>query len=357
MIDLKENIKIRNMKISEAIGVTRLISHCYGDTYFYRDFYSPERIAELNERGVMKSLVAVNELDEIIGHMTLFKNESIGSVALSGTKENCRLGEPAMVMVRTDYRHMGILNRMMNQMLKEDPSYTENLIGLFCPPISEHVYSQLAMYRYGFKDCGCLIGNYPSAEIINISSKKIQRLSLILTYYSLQKCSNDIIYPPRQHRKIILEIYENLGIVPEWKTSQDNYADYACADTSVLKTVIVPILRNASIRVRKYGADIIETVKKQMREMLIKGVEVILLYISLNDPLTYKLTSEFEQLGFFFAGILPATSIGDALILQYLSASHFDYNNIQVTSKKAKEILNYVKQCEHKTVNINCLAN
>jgi serine/threonine-protein kinase RsbW len=349
MNDQKDNIKIRNMKISEAIGVTRLISQCYGDTYFYRDFYFPERIAELNERGVMKSLVAVNELDEIIGHMTLFKNESIGSVAISGTKEDCKLGEPAMVMVRPDYRHMGILNRMMNQVLKEDFSYTEKLTGLFCPPISEHVYSQLAMYRYGFKDCGCLVGNYPPAEIIDISSKKAQRLSLILTYYSLKNCSNDIIYPPRHHRKIILAIYENLGIAPKWETPQENCDDYDYTGHSLLKTVIVPTLHNASIRVCKYGADIIKTVKREIREMLIKGVEVILLYISLNDPLTYTLTSDFEQLGFFFAGVLPATSIGDTLILQYLSVSNFDYDNIQVSSEKAIEILNYVKQSEHRS--------
>lgn len=340
-------IEIRDMKPDEATDVVRLIYQCYGCTYFYENFYFPERIAELNARGVIKSLVAVNDSGEVIGHMTLFENESIGNVALAGIKENCKLGEPAMLMVRPDYRNRGILTRMMNRVLKEDASYTENLSGLFCPPISEHVYSQLVMYRFGFKDCGCLLGNYPPAKIKAISNKQGQRVSLVLTYYSLQNQKYRMIYPPHRHRKIILNIYDNLGIVPHWQEPPYDYDDDSYKkEPSLIKTVVVPKLNNASIKITRYGADIIECVKKEMQKMLALNTQAILLYVSLNDPLTYKFTEQFEALGFFFAGVLPALSIGDALILQYLNVSHFDYRHIHVASKKAEEILTYVRKCE-----------
>jgi GNAT superfamily N-acetyltransferase len=341
-------IEIRYMKLCEAVDVVRLIYQCYGYTYFYEKFYYPEHIAEYNKRGVMKSLVAVNKSGEIIGHMTLFKNEIIGDIALSGTKEECKLGEPSMVMVRPDYRNKNIFNRMMNRVMKEDFSYTENLSGLFSPPISAHVYSQLAMYKFGFKDCGCLLGNYPPAEIKDISNKQSQRISLVLTYYPLQNRKNNIIFPPSQHRKMILDIYSNLGAVPNWEEPRCHYDDHSDKDTSLIKTKIVPRLNNASIKVSRYGADIVECVKKKMKEVLAKNTQAILLYLSLNDPLTYKFAEQFEQMGFFFAGILPAMSIGDALILQYLNASNFDYNKIQLASKNAAEILDYVRKCEVK---------
>ncbi|MCC5464612.1 GNAT family N-acetyltransferase [Pelosinus sp. Bkl1] len=343
-----DHIEIRYMKLCEAVDVVRLIYQCYGYTYFYENFYYPEHIAEYNERGVMRSLVAVNKNGEIIGHMTLFRNEIIGNIARTGTKEECKLGEPSMVMVRPDYRNMNIFSRMMNRVMKEDLSYTKNLSGLFSPPISEHIYSQLAMYKCGFKDCGCLLGNYPPAEIKDISNKQSQRISLVLTYYSLQNRKNKIIYPPSQHRKMILDIYGNLGAVPNWEEPQCHYDDQSYKETSLIKAKIVPKLNNASIKVSRYGADIVECVKKKMKEMLAKNTEAILLYLSLNDPLTYKFAEQFEQMGFFFAGVLPAMSIGDALILQYLNASNFDYNKVQIASKNAKEILDYVRKCELK---------
>lgn len=341
-----DSIEIRYMKICEAADVVRLIYQCYGYTYFYENFYSPERIAEFNKRGVMKSLVAVNKLGEIIGHMTLFTNESVGNVAVSGAKEDCKLAEPSMVMVRPDYRNRGVLTRMMNRALKEDFSYTKNLSGLFAPPISEHIYSQLVMYKYGFKDCGCLLGNYPPAHIKDISDTQAQRISLVLTYYSLQKQNNPIIYPPDRHRKMILDIYDNLDMIPKWEEPQCHYEAYRCKGTSLVKTKFAPQLNNATIKVKRYGTDIVACVKKKMKEMLARNTEAILLYLSLNDPLTFGFVEQFERMGFFFAGVLPGMSIGDALILQYLNVNHFNYDKIQVASKKAEEILEYIRNCE-----------
>lgn len=341
-------IEIRDMKLCEAVDVVRLIYQCYGCTYFYEKFYFPEKIAEYNKQGVMRSLVAVNKNGEIVGHMTLFKNEMIGNIALSGIKEESKLGEPSMVMVRPDYRNRNIFSRMMNRVMKEDSFYTKNLSGLFSPPISEHIYSQLAMYKCGFKDCGCLLGNYPPAEIKDISNEQSQRISLVLTYYSLQNQKKDIIYPPYQHRKMILDIYSNLGIVPNWEEPKCNYEDHNNKQTSLVKTKIAPELNNASIKIGRYGADIVECVRKEMKEMLNKNTKAILLYLSLNDPLTYKFAERFEAMGFFFAGVLPAMSIGDALILQYINVSNYDYGKVQLASKKAKEILNYVRKCECK---------
>jgi len=48
-------------------------------------------------------------------------------------------------------------------------------------------------------------------------------------------------------------------------------------------------------------------------------------------------------MGFFFAGILPRTRIGDALILQFLNNVDLDYDKITVVSDAAKEILNYIR--------------
>jgi serine/threonine-protein kinase RsbW len=67
------------------------------------------------------------------------------------------------------------------------------------------------------------------------------------------------------------------------------------------------------------------------------------LFLPLEDPKTGVLTAEMERLGFFFAGILPETSLGDVLILQYLNNVGLDYSKIQTYSPIAQDILAYIQ--------------
>jgi len=67
------------------------------------------------------------------------------------------------------------------------------------------------------------------------------------------------------------------------------------------------------------------------------------LLLPLQDPATQILVEDFEEMGFFFAGILPDESIGDALILQYLNNVPFEYGQIAVHSECSRELLAYIK--------------
>jgi serine/threonine-protein kinase RsbW len=62
-----------------------------------------------------------------------------------------------------------------------------------------------------------------------------------------------------------------------------------------------------------------------------------------------------EDLGFFFAGILPeGFADGNALILQYLNNVPFDYDTVRVESPVALELLAYIRAHDP---NQNTLAN
>jgi hypothetical protein len=70
------------------------------------------------------------------------------------------------------------------------------------------------------------------------------------------------------------------------------------------------------------------------------------LYLNLSDPQTAHHTEQFENIGFFFAGILPCTKVGDALILQYLNNVPIDYEKIKTKSEKGSELLAYIKNLD-----------
>ncbi len=48
-------------------------------------------------------------------------------------------------------------------------------------------------------------------------------------------------------------------------------------------------------------------------------------------------------MGFFFAGILPRSPIGDALVLQFLHNGIVDYDKIVVASEMLAQIKTYVR--------------
>ena len=99
----------------------------------------------------------------------------------------------------------------------------------------------------------------------------------------------------------------------------------------------------ASIEVLRCGKNIGSEVKNALKEFRLKRYEVIALYLNLCDPLTFHLVAEFEAIGFFFGGILPGSSVGEALVLQYLNNVAIDYDSIKLHTEANREILAYVK--------------
>lgn len=83
--------------------------------------------------------------------------------------------------------------------------------------------------------------------------------------------------------------------------------------------------------------------RKILRDFCIRQIPAINFFLNLKDPKTYWITKEIEQYGFFFAGILPESRIGEALVLQYLNNVSIDYNKIMLVSDIAKELLTYIR--------------
>jgi serine/threonine-protein kinase RsbW len=112
----------------------------------------------------------------------------------------------------------------------------------------------------------------------------------------------------------------------------------------VYKINLIRSLNFARIRVDRYGQDIVADIRLKLRELCLQRWDVIHLVLHLSDPKTAHLCRRFEELGFFFAGILPlGLASGDALILQYLNTFSVRYSAIQTASRFATDLVAYVK--------------
>ncbi len=329
-----EPIKVtaRAMKPSEAGEVVKCIYEAYGFSYVNEHLYYPERIVELNENGRIHSAVAVTEDNQIAGH-----------TALTFPGENRRIAELGQAVVRPQFRSHGVLAELSRYLI--DKARSLGLMGVYARSVTVHTYSQKVVSQLGLRPCAIILAFFPRTEQFKgIAEKLERRVAAEVRFMYFNRPERPMIFPPTHHREMILRLYGKLGMTPEVKIPSEEDAA-ACVPDSIVRTTLMGSMGYARIDVPRCGKNVIQEVKSRLKDLRVKGFDVINLHLNLCDPTPYIVTEEVERLGFFFAGILPGGfSEGDALILQYLNNVPIDYGEIKLESGAAQEILSYVKE-------------
>jgi serine/threonine-protein kinase RsbW len=321
---------VRQMRPEEAAEVSKSIYKTYGYTYPYEFVYYPEKIIALNTNGEIYSAVAVTDGEEIAGHC-----------ALRSWHENPEIVEMVAGVVRPEFRSYGCFAGLTDFLIAHARS--EGRLGIFGQAVTNHAYSQRSGHQAGLQDCGIFLGQVPlTADFKGLNGTSSQKISMVMGFRFLRPPPAKNLYPPKRHAEMITKIYRGLGIKPELKR-RDSEIPGAKQKDAVFHINLIGSLQLARIIIKRYGDDIITELKTKVKELCLKKIEVIHLFLSLSDPLTPRFGEQFEELGFFFAGVLPAgLRHGDALILQYLNHVPIDYARIQVASDLAKQILTYI---------------
>lgn len=329
---LKERIPydVRRMRSEEAIEVSRCAYKSHGYTFFDNTIYYPERIVELNNSEELISVVAVTKDNIFMGH-----------TALHYPQVGARIAELTFAFVNMEFRGQGCLTRMTDMLFTMDKRYP--LTGIYINSVTNHLFTQKVAQKYGANDCGLYLAASPGTWIFKgISDESKQRLSVALSFKYLQPPQQLTVYPPKEHREMVEKIYKNIG-ASHVNLAPDSAQSDIKNEKSVLRTDIYASENCAEIWVSEFGGDLRREIKNILHGLCVKQVAAIYLYMDLSNPYTYFAAPEMESLGFFFAGILPQTDIGDTLVLQYLNNVELDYSQIQILTEPAKEILEYIK--------------
>jgi serine/threonine-protein kinase RsbW len=172
------------------------------------------------------------------------------------------------------------------------------------------------------------------------------RVSMLVQFLYLQvPPANKLkIYAPYHHEDMIAALYKGLGVRPEIKKALPAKIQKA-DETSIVKINQVPSMNYVRMIIERYGGNIVSEIKNKVKEICLQKTDIVNLFLNLSDPLTGTYTAQFENLGFFFSGILPGGfKNGHALILQYLNNVPIDYDTIQVESTIARKIRAYVRK-------------
>jgi serine/threonine-protein kinase RsbW len=329
-----EKIMFRPMDPSEAIEVAKCVYRAYGRSYTTDMVYYPQRFAKLNTEGKVRSFVAVSETGEIVGHCAFISRRDSPDIA-----------EIGIGVVKPTHRKRGIFQKVSSMAM--EAARKAGLKGLYGRAVTNHTYSQRLAHHLGLRDCMILLGNLPSSTYFKgITEQLIQRETLIAHFCFFDFGAPRPVFVPNHHEDMIRKIYDNIGASHiTFEPVLTTPADVPQA-SSVIITKVLESLGFATISVKIFGHDIVSSVRSITKELCLRHIDVIYLHLDLLDSMTSSYCSRFEELGFFFAGILPFDRGGEGLVLQYLNNVNLDYALIKAASPFSQQLLAYINAAD-----------
>ncbi len=326
----KVEFDVRLMAEHEAIEVSRCAYKSHGYSFFDEHIYYPERLVELNRSGDLISAVAVTRDGTFMGHSALCFQYPEDHVA-----------ELTFAFVNVEYRGQGALTRMLEFLFHVQ--CPRPLEGIYAYAVANHVFTQKTNARHGINTCGIFLATSPASwNFKGIPGNPNQRISVVLDFKYTAPPEPMTLYPPPQHAEMVAKLYANVGA--SHRIAAAGAAAAAPTGDSEIKTGANELENCAEIFVSRYGADTVRQVRRLLRKFCLEKMAAINLFLNLEDPATYHLTTEFEKMGFFFAGTLPRARVGDTLCLQYLNNVDFDYSTVAAYTDMAKELLSYIRE-------------
>ena len=165
--------RIRPARPTDALAISRCAYAVYG--YSYEDFiYYPERVAEMNRSGLLRSLVAVNEEHTIMGHC-----------ALKIHPDNPGHAELGVVIVRPEYRRHGLGGALWRAAVEHARSL--GLHSVHVRSVTGHQASQAIARQIGFKDCALFLALFPRAvDLKRLGGRQPGKMSGMLQWLCLK---------------------------------------------------------------------------------------------------------------------------------------------------------------------------
>lgn len=317
---------VRRLCAQDAQGVVDCVRRVYGDSYIvHTELYHAEKIVALNESGQLVSIVALNNDDEIVGHYALERPDL-----------RLRVAESGEAMVLPEHQHHHLLENM--RVVLEGEAGRLGLGGIFGRTVTNHVFSQKMVERFGERPCGVSLGEVPRT-FHNMSQALSQRMSCVFYFKYLGAVDSVRIHVPQRHHDICRQIYEQFQVRIEPGTSQ------FIPESGEFAVDHHPQLKQAAILVRRVGKDTVERVRVAHRDLCDgQQVEVTYLELPLTEAGTPEVCQAFEDEGFFFSGVAPLYfPDGDVLRLQFLNVD-LDTSLLQIESPFARFLLQYVDQ-------------
>ena len=321
-------LQIRMMRPEESFELSRCVYRSYGYSYDWDYIYYPDRIRELQEKGLMISCVAVTPEGEFVGHL-----------AITLDHPDSPVGEAGQAVVDPRFRGHHLFPKMKTFMAKW--AADAGMYGLYSEATAVHPYSQRGNLHLGARETGFLLGYIPAS----VSYKQIgeeregRRGSVALFYMRVKDEPEREIYPPTPYLEAVRRVVEHNGL----RRVIDEVHD-PTLQPSRMSVEVRQDHNLAFVRIDEPGADLEALVRSHLRDLSLHRVDCVYVDLPLSHPATAGAAAGLENLGVFFGGIIPEAHPGggDVLRLQYLNNIEIQAGDVSTASDFGEELLGLI---------------
>ena len=322
------NIQYRQTRLEELEDLCRMAWKCY--RYTQEDFiYSKEALRHKIENGEFDSFVAV---DANSGAMVMH-------LGLKYHQPRSNVPELGMAFADTAYR-IGQAAQNLGRFAMEQAK-KKGCDGVFDCSVTTHSHSQRDMQGIGSSPCALMLGIAAEGMRANIPGTTEQEKGSVMNHYQAFNKTPRRVFPPNRHREIITEIYDWMEVSRSFGKGSDSIQMSAPGESFIVE--LPRELRAAFVVVNTIGTDSVNQISRHIRELDYKKMDALFAFLPLGDENAPALAREFEEKGFFFAGIMPHIHNGDDRIILQKTNIKLDFDKIKVYGEESRKLFDYVK--------------
>jgi RimJ/RimL family protein N-acetyltransferase len=297
-------LEIRKLVADDIPQLIECIQRCYGDSYPIKVMYDKEKLAKIINAKQMVSVIAKNDLGQIIGHCAL-------------TFEGAHNTSPEAGRMFVDPAYRG--HHISEEIAKKRVALAKelNLIGFWAACVTNHPYSQDEMITLGGNETGALLSVAPPDVVMKgLQNFSDSRRSVITFYLPLER-NVQTIYVPSQHADVLKSLSQVIGLDRE--ILQSNVLG---SGKSILTVDIHEINHSANIEIHHIGADLMNVLSQQLSKLEPLNLAALFLNLPINQVAAAQACTELESMGFFWGAWIPNYSVqGDIFRLQKMNSS------------------------------------
>ncbi|MBW2243125.1 MAG: hypothetical protein JRH01_14160 [Deltaproteobacteria bacterium] len=316
---------LRRLVPEDAEKLVSCFERCYGPSYVDGDFYDAKKIRSRLADGRLRSIVAVSESGEIVGHMGLTARSSEAVTADAGN-----------TVVDPSSRNQKLAGRLGLRLM--DLCREVGLIGFHHYPTTAHPVMQRLAVQAGGVETGIMLDYIPAeTDYRELSAGQVaQRLAVVVVYQALAPAPARDVFLPERHRHLLARLYAACDLERTFRDSSPEPVRSAC-DLEVVEFARRGLLR---IEVRRTGADLVERMAAALRGA---DAELFQLDLPLSDAGVSQAVDAAEASGFFYSALLPEYLEGDVLRLQKPSALLGPATRELLASEGARSMFDYIE--------------
>ncbi len=320
-----EEYRVGYFEPSDGPGVARLFYAVYGDGYPIDTYYIPERLAEENRLGTIRSVVARTASGDVVVHEALYRS----------SPPNPNLYEFGVGLTLPAYRSTTAFFRV-TQLLIELVG-DDGIDGFFGEAVCNHIVTQKLSRHVQAVETALEPALMP-AETYAAERSASGRVGCML-YSRVDRDRRRILHLPNPYRDELKFILDGLNLDRELVVPDLTPPDGG-GEIDVNR---FPSAGVARCTVTAPGGALAGRLAELERELRADNYALIQLFVDLGRAWSGNLVEQLRDCGYSFGGLLPIWFGDDGLLMQ----KHFvdpDFNGMKIHSDRGRTLLELVRR-------------